>query len=100
MTRIRVTVLAGVVLLGAAACGDGDGAGAADDLFVTMQDATGDQTVFRLGNDLAAGCGGRLNALIEPGCPRLSMAFYVHGPDASHPLELYVQGAYGFVMRS
>jgi hypothetical protein len=100
MTRLQATVLAGVVL-SAAACGEETLV--ADALFVTMQDATGGATVFGLGSHssrLAAGCGERLDALIEPGCPRLSMAFYVRGPDLANPLELYVQGAYGFVMRS
>ena len=89
MRQLGMTVLAGVVLLGAgAAC---DAPRGSDDLFVTMQETTGDEIVFRLGTNVAAGCGERLNALIEPGCPRLSMAFDVRGADATNHLELYVQ---------
>ena len=55
MRQPGTTVLAGVVLLGAgAAC---DAPRGSDDLFVTMQETTGDETVFRLGTNVAAGCG-------------------------------------------
>lgn len=93
MRIFATTVLAGLVSLGAA-CSDTDG------LFVSMQDAVGDETVFvfRRGASAAASCGQRLNALIEPGCPRLSMFFDVRGDDFFP--ELYVQGAYGFLMQS
>jgi hypothetical protein len=72
-----------------------------DGLFVTMQDATGTETVFRTGIRTTVGCGERLDTLIEPGCPGLSMFFQVHNPEYPlHVLELYVQGGYGFVRRS
>jgi hypothetical protein len=90
-----MTALAGVAL-SVVACGD-----SSDGLFVTMQDATGTDTVFRVGTTVARSCGERLSALIEPGCPRLSMYFEAHSPEFPIDLtELYVQGAYGFVRRS
>jgi hypothetical protein len=76
MTHLAKAVLVGVVLSGAA-CGDGNGPGG---LFVTMQEANGSETVFRLGS--------------------YSMYIYVHGPDPIHWEELYVHGAYGFFMES
>lgn len=96
MTHLAKAVLVGVVLSGAA-CGDGNGPGG---LFVTMQEANGSETVLRLGSYQATACGERLSALIEPGCPSLSMYIYVHGPDPIHWEELYVHGAYGFFMES
>jgi hypothetical protein len=70
-------------------------------LYVTMQDATGSETVFRVGHNIARSCGDQLSALIEPGCPQLSMFFDVHNPEFPlNLLELYVHGAYGFVMRA
>jgi hypothetical protein len=116
MTLVARTFLTGVIVFALACSGgkpaspDGGGGGGGGDggqpetpegLFVTMQDATGNVDVFRDGNNIARSCGERLNALIEPGCPSLSMYFYVHNPEFPDPvLELYVQGGYGFVMRS
>jgi hypothetical protein len=95
MIRFGMTALAGVALF-VVACSDPP-----DDLFVTVQDATGTETVFRSGPTVARSCGERLSALIEPGCPRLSMYFEVRNPEfPTNPVELYVQGAYGFVVRS
>ena len=81
--------------------GDGGQPGLPEGLFVTMQDATGKVDVFRDGINIAHSCGARLNALIEPGCPSLSIFFDVHNREFPVDLlELYVQGGYGFVMRS
>lgn len=92
-----MTVLVGVAL---STLGCGANGANADGLFVTMQDATGSETVFRMGARMATSCGDRLSALIEPGCPRLSLFFDVRHGEHPNALELYVEGGYGFLMRS
>ena len=102
MERVATVLVAAALL--ASGCGDGGGAaptgGSKSGLFVSMQDAAGNETVFRLGHGEAPSCGERLSALIEPGCPRLSIFFDVHGDVYDVLPELYVQGAYGFFIQS